>query len=153
MNVLMVCLGNICRSPMAEGILKAKALKHNIIINVDSAGFEPFHVGDPPDIRAAQTALKHGIDISTQKARLFKYSDFKKFDKIFVMDNNNYSDVLNVAKTEDDKNKVDFILNLITPSKNIPVPDPYYGGLNGFENVFNLIDAACDKLIENLENK
>lgn len=146
----MVCLGNICRSPIAEGVLKAKAKQYNLSINVDSAGFEPFHVGDPPDRRATETARKNGIDISQQRARLFKYSDFQKFDKIYVMDHNNYSDVINVAKTDDDKNKVDLILNLINPGKNIPVPDPYYGGINGFENVFSLIDKACDKLIENI---
>ena len=149
----MVCLGNICRSPIAEGILKAKAKQHNLNINVDSAGFEPYHVGDSPDIRATETARKHGIDITQQRARLFKYSDFQKFDKIFVMDKNNYSDVMNVAKNKDDKSKVDFILNLITPDENIPVPDPYYGGINGFENVYSLIDKACDKLIENIKNK
>ncbi len=149
----MVCLGNICRSPLAEGILKHKAKKEKLNIIVDSAGFEPYHVGDPPDIRSQKIAQAHGIDIAKQRARLFKYDDFKNFDKIYVMDENIYDLVMNMAKTNQDKNKVDFLLNLLVPNQNLSIPDPYYDNINGFENTYNLINKACDKLIEKIKNK
>ncbi len=144
----MVCLGNICRSPMAEGILRHKAKEKGLHIEVDSAGFEPYHSGDCADSRAIATAKKYGIDINDIRSRTFKYEDFKKFDKIFVMDNRNYTDVMRVAKSDTDRQKTDFILNITHPGENRMVPDPYYGGNTGFENVFEMLDRACEKFCE-----
>ena len=149
-KVLMVCLGNICRSPMAEGILRHKAEELGLNIEVDSAGFESFHTGDKPDQRAIMTAKKYGVDISNLRARVFRYDDFKNFDYIYVMDKNNYRDVIDCARTEDDKKKVDLILNTIFPNENRIVPDPYYGGISGFENVFELLYSACAEIVENV---
>ena len=142
MNILMVCLGNICRSPLAEGILRKK-IKN---ITIDSAGTAGYHVGSPPDSRSIDIARKYNIDISTQRARKFDISDFNKFDIIYVMDNQNYDNLIKLAKTEENKKKVKLILNEISPGENRCVPDPYYGGKNGFEIVYNMLEKACEKI-------
>lgn len=147
----MVCLGNICRSPMAHGILEEKAKKWNKQLVVDSAGTANFHVGEKPDERAIETMRKYNIDISEQKARQFHKNDFETFDYIFVMDVSNYENIIRMAKSEIHKQKVDLILNLLYPQQNLSVPDPYYGQYSGFDNVYQLLDAACEKFIENLK--
>lgn len=149
----MVCLGNICRSPMAEGLMQEKIDKYNLNAKVESAGFESFHVNDTPDYRAIKTMHAHGIDISKHKARLFRVEDFQKFDKIYVMDQYNYQDVLALAKGADDSDKVDLILNVIEPGKDKIVPDPYYGGVAGFENVYNLLDQATEIIARQILGK
>ncbi len=148
----MVCLGNICRSPMAEGILREKSKEKKLDIYVDSAGFEAYHSGDMPDSRAIAVAKKHGVDISSIRSRLFRYADFEEFDYIYVMDKYNYSDVISMAQTQEDKQKVNLILNAVYPNENRVVPDPYTGGISGFENVFNLLDAACEEICNQLIN-
>ncbi len=153
MKILMVCLGNICRSPMAEGILKSKLEKQKIQAIIDSAGFEASQIGDSPDDRAIFTMKKHGLDISKHKMRLFTKEDFDNFDKIYVMDRNNYRDVLALARNKQDISKVDYILNTIEPGKNEELPDPWYGGINGFEYVFQKLDLASDKIVEKLVSK
>lgn len=152
MKILMVCLGNICRSPMAEGIMRSKIEKYNLDAEVDSAGFESFHTGDAPDYRAIKVMKTHGIDISGQKSRLFRKSDFNDFDLIFVMDSGNFGDVKSVASTSGQMNKVDYILNTLSPGKNNPVPDPYYGGDDGFERVFKLLDSAAEAISDNIKS-
>ena len=153
-SFLMVCLGNICRSPLAHGILHHKLNKLNIDnINVDSAGTGNWHIGSQPDKRSIEIALKHEIDISNQKARQFSYDDFKIFDQIFVMDTSNLQNVRNQAKTKKDIEKIKLILDYSFPDKNESVPDPYFGGIDGFEHVYNLLNNACDKIIENLIKK
>ncbi len=151
MKILMVCLGNICRSPMAEGIMQAKIEKYKLEAEVDSAGFEPVHSGDAPDYRAIKVMNQHGIDISRQKSRLFRQSDFDDFDRIFVMDSANFSDVKSMARNSKDMVKVDFILNALHPGSNKPVPDPYYGGEQGFEQTFQLLDIAIEQLATELK--
>jgi protein-tyrosine phosphatase len=151
MKILMVCLGNICRSPLAEGILKHHFKELHIEATVDSVGFEPYHVGDQPDKRAQEIARQNGIDISGHTARLFRKEDFDNFDRIFVMDDGNYRDVISMARSEKDKRKVDYILNLINPGINEEVPDPYYGGTNQFRAVFSLLDAACRKIAQTVK--
>ena len=144
----MVCLGNICRSPLAEGILRSKLSEKFI---VDSAGTGGWHAGELPDKRSIAIARLKGLDISNQRARQFKISDFTTFDHIFVMDNTNYKEVLALAPNEATKSKVKLILNEIFPNDNNDVPDPYYGGIDGFENVYNMLDQACDEIARKLK--
>jgi protein-tyrosine phosphatase len=148
----MVCLGNICRSPMAEGLMQAKIDKYKLDAEVDSAGFEPYHSGDAPDFRAVRVMKQYGIDISRQRSRLFRVSDFEDFDRIYVMDSNNFDDVKTVARNSIQMQKVDYILNISHPGSNKPVPDPYYGGEQGFENTYQLLDAATELIALELKN-
>ena len=145
----MVCLGNICRSPLAEGILQSKLPNDKFF--VDSAGTSGFHNGNPPDIRSIEVAEKYGLNISNQTSRLFKGYDFELFDHIFVMDQSNYNTVIRQAQNDKDIEKVKFILNF-PGSKIKEVPDPYYGGEKGFENVYKMLDTACKYHSERLKN-
>ena len=147
-KILMVCLGNICRSPLAEGILASKVDTSKVF--VDSAGTSDWHVGKGPDTRSIATAKQFGIDISQQKARQFTVADFDTFDTIYVMDNSNYDNVIGLARNEADKRKVKRILNEVTPGKNLEVPDPYYGGDSGFTNVYKMLEEAFDIVVKNL---
>lgn len=149
-KVLMVCLGNICRSPLAEGILKSKIFSFKTF--VDSAGTGAYHVGEMPDKRSISIAKTNGIDISDQKARKFTVEDFDLFDFIYVMDNSNYSNVISLARNEADKLKVKLILNEVFPNENLDVPDPYYGGDFGFKNVFKMLDEACDEIAKKINS-
>lgn len=150
-NILMVCLGNICRSPLAEGILASKLPKEKF--HVDSAGTGSWHVGHAPDKRSISTAKKNGLDICNQKGRQFSIKDFDNFDYIFVMDYSNYNDVIHLAKNESQKQKVQLILNSIFPDENVDVPDPYYGMANGFDQVYKMLDDACEVIAKNLITK
>ena len=150
-KILMVCLGNICRSPLAEGILDSKLPKNKF--TVDSAGTGSWHVGHSPDERSISVGKKNKIDISNQKGRQFSTTDFETFDYIYVMDSSNYSDVLELAKTQDHKDKVQMILNDLFPNENVDVPDPYFGLPNGFEIVYNMLDEVCDVISQRLIEK
>ena len=143
----MVCLGNICRSPMAEGILREKAHKKGLSIEVDSCGTASYHVGEAPDSRAVKKSHEHGIDISMLRARQFSSKDFQNFDAILVMDESNYRDVLSLTKSQADKDKVKLILKDSSQSIEKNVPDPYYGGAQGFETVYQLLNKALDTFI------
>lgn len=147
-KVLMVCLGNICRSPLAEGILKSKVDRSTIF--VDSAGTGGWHIGELPDSRSIEIAKQNHIDISDQRCRKFKVNDFEGFDFIYVMDKSNLSDVLSLAKTESHRKKVKMILNIKEVEQAMEVPDPYYGGEKGFEKVFILLDEACEHIAKSL---
>ncbi|MCF6297208.1 MAG: low molecular weight phosphotyrosine protein phosphatase [Flavobacteriaceae bacterium] len=147
-KVLMVCLGNICRSPLAEGILKSKIDLNNVF--VDSAGTGDWHIGNLPDKRSIEVARKHHIDITNQRCRKFEASDFDNFDLIYVMDSSNYHNVVSMARNIEEQQKVKLILNEISSNKNIEVPDPYYGGDNGFENVYQMLDKACEIIANKL---
>ena len=149
-KILMVCLGNICRSPLAEGILKAK-LSNNFI--VDSAGTANYHTGSAPDQRSIAVAKKYGLNISNLKGRQFTVSDFDRFDFIYVMDDSNYKNVTKLARNDKDLSKVNFILNEVYPNENFDVPDPYYGGDAGFENIYNMLDEACTIIANNLTSE
>ena len=147
-KILMVCLGNICRSPLAEGILKSKIDSNNIF--VDSAGTGHWHIGKKPDPRSIEVAKKHQLDITDQRARQFSKQDFDDFDYIFVMDNSNKKDVLSIARNDSDKEKIHLMLNEIFPNENMDVPDPYYGGSEGFQNVYRMLDLSCDSIANRL---
>lgn len=153
MRILMVCLGNICRSPLAEGILKHRASEHKIDLILDSAGTGSWHVGSLPDQRSIAVARKYGIDITYQRARQFSSKDFERFDIIYAMDESNYEDILSLAKQEQHRNKVRLILDEILPGEKAEVPDPYYGGGDGFERVFKLLDEAAEAILTKLKTK
>lgn len=142
-KILMVCLGNICRSPLAEGILKNKVNPDDIF--VDSAGTAGYHVGNMPDIRSIAVAQKYGIDIHQQKCRKFSIKDFQEFDIIYVMDKSNYENIIVQASNKEDISKVKLLLSEIT-SSTTEVPDPYHDKDEGFEHVFQLIDKACNAI-------
>lgn len=146
----MVCLGNICRSPLAEGILRDKIQKNNLAIEVDSAGTSGHHAGEAPDSRMIQTALNRGINIQNLRSRQFKSADFEDFDLIYVMDKSNLKNVLDLAKNPAQANKVKLILEEIAPNSKAEVPDPYFGGQAGFEHVFDLLDEAGNAILQKI---
>ncbi|MES2568211.1 MAG: low molecular weight protein-tyrosine-phosphatase [Bacteroidota bacterium] len=145
-KILMVCLGNICRSPLAEGIMLKLIKENNINMRVDSAGTSNYHVDEAPDKRTIANAAKHLVDLKPLRARQFKVSDFEKFDKIYVMDKSNLANVLALASSESHKQKIDLLLNASNPGENKEVPDPYFGGEQGFEDVFQMIYKACQHI-------
>lgn len=145
----MVCLGNICRSPLAEGILKSKLPENTFF--VDSAGTANYHIGEQPDYRSIAIAKKYGIDITRQKGRQFKVSDFDAFDYIYAMDSENFNNIVNLAQNSEDVSKVNLILEELNESSITDVPDPYYAGNKGFENVYELLDEACEIIANKLD--
>lgn len=147
-KILMVCLGNICRSPLAEGILKSKLPSDTFF--VDSAGTANYHVGCTPDKRSIAVARKYGLNISNCSGRQFSVADFDTFDYIYVMDTSNYKHVIGLSRHEHDRNKVKLIMNELYPNQNYDVPDPYYGGDEGFDNVYKMLDEACSKIANSL---
>lgn len=150
MKILMVCLGNICRSPLAEGILKDKIQKKGLPWQVDSAGTGSWHTGEKPDTRSIKVARQYGIDISYQRARQIQPADLRNFDLILTMDENNHEHVLQMARQHGaDETKVQMILNYLYPGQNQSVPDPYWND-NGFEPVFQMLNEACEKVVEQL---
>ena len=153
MKILMVCLGNICRSPLADGLLRKKVADNKLNVIVDSAGTSSYHVGSAPDKRMILTADTRGVSIEKLQARVFTKSDFKDFDHIYVMDKSNLEDVLELAENEKDESKVSLILNEINPSSDNEVPDPYFGGQDGFAHVYDMLNEATDLIIEKIKNK
>jgi protein-tyrosine phosphatase len=149
-KILMVCLGNICRSPLAEGILQFKVDTSKI--KVDSAGMEGYHIGELPDKRSIKVAGENLIDITDQRARLFQLSDFKEYDLIYAMDKLVYNKILKKATSDTEKAKVKLLLNEVFPGEDMDVPDPYYDSIYAFRNVYKMIDEACDHIAETLNN-
>ena len=147
-KVLMVCLGNICRSPLAEGILRSKVDPARV--HIDSAGTSDYHIGHPPDERSVSIARDNKLDITAQQGRQFTVEDFDNCDYIYVMDMSNYKDVISLARNKDDKEKVSLILNEIFPGENVEVPDPYYGGNDGFSKVYEMLDKACNSIAKKI---
>ena len=149
MKILMVCLGNICRSPLAEGILESKANKQGLGWLVDSAGTNNnYHIGQAPHPLSQKVAKLHSVDISQQAARAFVPEDFDRFDKIYAMSADILTGIKNIAGKKYNAAKTDLLLNEIYPGKNMSVPDPYYGEEDGYHEVFSMIDKACDQIIE-----
>ena len=147
MKILMVCLGNICRSPLAEGIMKEKIKEAGFDWQVDSAGTGSWHVGNLPDPRSIDVAAKHGIDITDQRAQQFNAQHLDEFDLIFAMDSSNYQNILKLATTPEQKNKVHLMMNMADAGKNQGVPDPYWND-DGFEQVFQMLDRACAGVLQ-----
>ena len=148
MKILMVCLGNICRSPLAEGILKHKAENAGLDWVVDSSGTSGFHIGEPPHHLSQKVARLNGIDISAQRCRQFHSEDLRFYDKIYVMDQSNYADLKRLCETVWVPEKVMLILNELYPGEDREVPDPWYGGESGYREVYDLLEKACEKIIE-----
>lgn len=149
----MVCLGNICRSPMADGLMRRKVREHKLSVEVDSAGTSGFHAGEAPDHRMIRVSEQRGTPLAFLRARPFTTRDFQAFDHIFVMDQNNYSDVIKLAQNEDEVRKVKLILDELPASESNEVPDPYYGTWEDFEYVYDLLDEATDKIITKIIQK
>ena len=152
MKILMVCLGNICRSPIADGLLRQKVNEQHLDVEVDSAGTIGLHAGSAPDSRMIATAKNRSTDISFLKARQFTAADFELFDVIFAMDKNNKRDILSLAKTAEDKQKVHLLLSGISDQEEANVPDPYYGTSKDFEHVYDLVDKATNTIIQKIKN-
>lgn len=148
LRILMVCLGNICRSPMAEGILRHQLKNISVNCVIDSAGTGGWHAGENPDRRAIKNMKEHGIDISKLVARQFKKNDFDQFDLILAMDESNYADIIKQADNQQQKNKVRLILSYLRDQKDLSVPDPWYGDQDGFETVFQLLSNACSEVVK-----
>lgn len=147
MKILMVCLGNICRSPLAEGILQHKAAKAGLNWIVESAGTNGYHTGEPPHRLSIKVALQNGIDIRQQRSRKFITEDFERYDKIYAMADDVIDDMKKIATNKFDIAKVDLLLNELFPQQNLEVPDPWYGPEKGYHEVFELIDKACEVIV------
>jgi protein-tyrosine phosphatase len=148
MKILMVCLGNICRSPLAEGILQNKAWQAGLKWIVESAGTNSYHIGEAPHPLSQKVARLNGVDISRQKARRFVAEDFADYDKVYAMAEDVIDEMKKIAGHKFDATKVELLLNELFPGKNIDVPDPWYGPESGYHQVFKMIDEACEKIIE-----
>jgi protein-tyrosine phosphatase len=151
MKILMVCLGNICRSPLAEGIMQHKADQAGLNWEVDSAGTNGYHIGEGPHRLSQKVALLHGIDLSTQKARRFTATDFHRYDKIYAMAEDVIGEMRQIAKKDFDPAKVDLLMNELYPGRDMDVPDPWYGPEPGYHEVFEMIDKACEAIIGKYE--
>lgn len=148
MRILMVCLGNICRSPIAEGVLKHKLDQHQLSWTVDSAGTESYHIGEAPHRLSQKICMANGIDISSQRARRFTKADLQSFDKIYALADDVYEEIRQIVGANADMTHVDLLLNELEPGADASVPDPYYGGEDGYIVVYDMIDKTCDAIIE-----
>jgi protein-tyrosine phosphatase len=148
MRILMVCLGNICRSPIAEGVLRHKIKEHGLDWTVDSAGTEAYHVGEAPHRFSQKVSQAHGVDISCQRARQFTADDFNRYDKIYAMAADVYQEIKRIGGRHADMSKVDYFLNELTPGANASVPDPWYGNEDGYGPVYDLIEETCEAIIK-----
>ena len=146
MKVIAVCLGNICRSPLAHGLLQAKSDSLGLNWEVASAGTSSYHEGALPHEGSMEIAAAHGLDLSSQRSQQFEKSDLDYYDLILVMDSSNYANILAMTSTELHRDKIKLILNYVTSGQNQAVPDPYYAG--GFDKVYDMLDDATDKVIE-----
>ncbi|MEZ5196064.1 MAG: low molecular weight protein-tyrosine-phosphatase [Bacteroidales bacterium] len=153
MKVLFLCHANMCRSPLAAGLLKLILKTRNIDAEVDSAGFEAYHINEPPDARAIAIGLGHGFDISGSRVRLFTPADFDQFDKIYVMDTLAYRNAIYFARNEGDIEKLEFLMNVLIPGKNESVPDPFFRNLDDSDKTFNILSQACTKIADSLVSK
>lgn len=153
MKILLVCLGNICRSPMAEGILQDKAWKAGLNWSVDSAGTNGYHTGEPPHHLSIKVAADNGIDISKQRSRKFIADDFDKYDMIYAMAGDVVEDMKYISSNKFDASKVDLFLNALYPSQDMDVPDPWSGSERGYHEVFAIIDKVCDSIVKKYSNQ
>jgi protein-tyrosine phosphatase len=149
MRILMVCLGNICRSPIAEGVMRYKIRKHGLNWEVASAGTEHYHIGSPPHRFSQNICISKGIDISGQRARRFCVDDFEQYDKIYAMAEDVYREIERIGGSKADMSKVEFFMNEADPGSNDSVPDPWSGPEEWYGKVYSIIDRVCDAIIQN----
>jgi protein-tyrosine phosphatase len=147
MRILIVCLGNICRSPIAEGVLKHKAKQKGLDWVIDSAGTESYHIGSAPHKYSQKVCKTNGVDISSQKAKKFTSADFQRYDKIYAMADDVYDEIRRIGGASADLNKVDFFLNELKANSNASVPDPWYGEEDGYLPVYDMIEKTCEAII------
>lgn len=150
MNILMVCLGNICRSPIAEGVMRQKIEKYGLDAEVNSCGTASYHIGESPDRRSIKTLEHYNIDISQHQGQQFMISDFDTYDLIFAMDTSNYTNLLAKARNQKDKRKIKLLMDESHPGQQKIVPDPYYGNIEDFKETYSLIEGACEHLAKKL---
>lgn len=148
MKILIVCLGNICRSPLAEGILQQKAFEAGLSWSVESAGTNNYHTGEAPHPLSQKVARLNGIDISKQRARRFVAEDFEVYDKIYALASDVLDDIRHIAKKKYDPRKVDLLMNELYPGKNLDIPDPWYGTEPGYHEVFKMLERVCTAIVE-----
>ena len=148
MNILMVCLGNICRSPLAEGILKHKASQAGLDWNIESAGTNGYHNGEAPHQLSQKVAKLNGIDICDQRSRQFVKADMERYDKIYALADDVVDEIRRIAREKYDPAKVDLLMNEAYPGEEVSVPDPWYGSEPGYHEVYKMINEACDHIIE-----
>lgn len=148
MKILMVCLGNICRSPLAEGLLRLRAEEAGLGWEVDSAGTERYHIGEAPHPFSQQTALRHGFDISAHRARRITKADLQRFDRIYAMAPDVYREIREIGGRDASMARVELLMNEVYPGRDMPVPDPWYGPRSGYQHVYELLDQACRRLID-----
>lgn len=152
-SVLFVCMGNICRSPTAEGVFRDVVKQKNMlnVISIDSAGTHAYHIGESPDSRSQSTAKSRGVDLSSQRARKVDSNDFEQFDYVMAMDNSNFENLKHLA-TDEELSKLHLFMSFANGWDNSEVPDPYYGGGNGFERVFDMVQSASEGLLEHIKS-
>lgn len=150
MKIMMVCLGNICRSPLAEGILQHKINKLGLDWEVASSGTAGYHVGALPDSRSMEVAQRNGVDISYQRSQQFNPSQLDEYDFILAMDIQNYEDILSYCATEKQRQKVQLIMDYGDDPNVQEVPDPYYGGQDGFTNVYDMLNEATEGFLQTM---
>ncbi len=150
-SVVFVCMGNICRSPTAEGVFRHVVKERNLqnVIKIDSAGTHAYHIGEPPDSRSQATAKSQGVDLSAQRARKVEAIDFERFDYVIAMDRSNYENLKELA-TADHQERLHLFMDFTSTWDNAEVPDPYYGGGDGFKNVFDMVQSASEGLLEHI---
>jgi len=148
----MVCLGNICRSPLAEGIMKKKCKKAGLNWKIESAGTNGFHTGEAPHYLSQKVASINNIDISSQQSRKFVKQDFERFDKIYAMAEDVIVEIKQIGKDQYISSKVNLLMDEVYPKQNKEVPDPFYGAEDGYHSVYKMIEIACDAIIKNHAN-
>jgi len=153
MKILFLCNANMCRSPLAEGLLKLIFKNRNINAFVDSAGFEAYHINESPEDHVIKKALEKGFDISTKRVRLFMQSDFDRFDRIYVMDTLAYRNAIEFARNDIDRAKVDFLMNVVNPGKNEPIPNPHAESSDAYEHTFELMQKACEQIADSITDE
>ncbi|MEE9310689.1 MAG: low molecular weight protein-tyrosine-phosphatase [Cocleimonas sp.] len=151
-SVVFVCMGNICRSPTAEGVFRQVVAMRNLqdVIKIDSAGTHAYHIGEQPDSRSQATAKSRGVDLSAQRARKVVANDFERFDYVIAMDRSNYENLKALATTAEQQGKLHLFMDFTSAWDNTEVPDPYYGGGDGFTNVFDMVQAASEGLLDTI---
>jgi protein-tyrosine phosphatase len=153
MKILMVCLGNICRSPLAEGILQHKAWEAGLHWSVESAGTNGYHDGEPPHRLSQKVATQNGINICQQRSRRFSAVDFQRYDKIYAMAEDVIYEMRRIAGKDFSDKKVDLLMNELYPGKNLDVPDPWSGPESGYHEVYRMMEEACDAIIRKMKNE